>query len=35
MQLATPLSKTDRYGEAEAALREAIEIFDGLGDAER
>ncbi|MEU6655186.1 tetratricopeptide repeat protein [Streptomyces sp. NPDC046900] len=35
MQLATPLGGTGRYEEAEAALREAIEIFDGLGDAQR
>ncbi|WP_329536819.1 tetratricopeptide repeat protein (plasmid) [Streptomyces sp. NBC_01450] len=31
MQLATPLGGTGRFQEAEAALREAIEIFDGLG----
>jgi tetratricopeptide (TPR) repeat protein len=35
MQLATPLGGAGRYEEAEAALREAIEIFDSLGNAQR
>lgn len=34
MQIAAPLGGTDRHEEAEAALHEAIGIFDDLGDAQ-